>query len=68
MSSFWLFISDVFKASFAFFDTFGFVLNWIMVGVITYFFWGWCKSIIAFGKEDKDYVSPTEHDAEYYKS
>lgn len=68
MTSFWLFLSDVFKWSFGFFDAFGNVLNWILFIVASIFFIYWCYVLVATlgGDKDKEYFSPTEGKFPYY--
>ncbi|PIF47228.1 hypothetical protein CLU96_4277 [Chryseobacterium sp. 52] len=68
MTSFWLFLSKVFKAAFGFFETFGNVLNWILFTVCCVMFIYWCYVLVAKlgGDKDKDYYSPTEGKNPYY--
>lgn len=69
MTSFWLFLSDMFKWSFGFFDMFGNVLNWILFIVGTGLFTYWCYVLIVTlgNNKDKEYHSPTEGKHPYYK-
>ena len=68
MTSFFLFLSDVFKWSFGFFDTFGNVLNWILFIVASGFFTYWCYTLVSTlgGDKDKEYSSSTEGKFPYY--
>ena len=61
MTSFWLFLSSVFKFTFKFYDLAGNVMNWIF----TY----WCYVLVAVlgNNKDKDYHSPTEGKFHYYE-
>ncbi|GEN72461.1 MULTISPECIES: DUF6341 family protein [Chryseobacterium] len=68
MTSFWLFLSKVFKWAFGFFDAFGNVLNWILFIVCCVLFTYWCYVLVVKlgGDKDKDYYSPTEGKNPYY--
>lgn len=68
MTSFWLFLSDVFKFVFGFYDMFGTVLNWILFLVVCAFFLYWCYVLVVTlgGDRDKEYFSPTEGKFPYY--
>lgn len=68
MTSFWLFLSEMFKTSFKFFDYTGYVLNWILFLVGSVLFVYWCYVLIAKlgGDKDKEYFSPTEGKFPYY--
>lgn len=68
MTSFWLFLSDVFKFSFQFYDLFGNVLNWILFSVASVLFIYWCYVLIVTlgNNKDKEYFSPTEGKFMYY--
>lgn len=68
MTSFFLFLSSVFKWSFGFFDTFGNVLNWILFTVASIYFIYWCYVLVSTlgGDKDKEYFSPTEGKFPYY--
>lgn len=68
MTSFWLFLSDLFKASFNFYDVTGNVLNWLLFLVATAMFCYWCYVLIAVlgNNKDKEYYSPTEGKFPYY--
>lgn len=68
MTSFWLFLSKVFKWSFGFYDMFGTVLNWILFLVATAMFCYWCWVLISVlgNNKDKEYYSPTEGKYPYY--
>jgi len=68
MTSFWLFLSDVFKFSFQFYDIFGNVLNWILFTVASVLFIYWCYVLIVTlgNNKDKEYYSPTEGKFLYY--
>lgn len=70
MTSFWLFLSDVFKFSFQFYDLFGNVLNWILFTVASVLFIYWCYVLIVTlgNNKDKEYYSPTEGKFMYYNS
>ena len=68
MTSFWLFLSDVFKFSFQFYDLFGNVLNWILFTVASVLFIYWCYVLVVTlgNNKDKEYYSPTEGKFLYY--
>ncbi|MFZ4930117.1 MULTISPECIES: DUF6341 family protein [unclassified Chryseobacterium] len=68
MTSFFLFLSKVFKWTFGFFDAFGNVLNWILFIVCCVMFTYWCYVLVVTlgGDKDKDYYSPTEGKNPYY--
>ncbi|WP_294300151.1 hypothetical protein [uncultured Chryseobacterium sp.] len=68
MTSFFLFLSKVFKWSFGFFDAFGNVLNWILFIVCCVLFTYWCYVLVSTlgNNKDKDYYSPTEGKHPYY--
>ena len=68
MTSFWLFLSKVFKWSFGFYDLFGNVLNWVLFLVASGFFCYWCYTlVVTLGvQKDTDYYSPTEGKFPYY--
>ncbi|AJW63614.1 hypothetical protein OZ664_08275 [Elizabethkingia sp. HX WHF] len=69
MTSFWLFLSKVFKWSFGFYDTFGNVLNWILFIVACGYFVYWCWILVAplGNNKDNEYHSDTEDDNPYYR-
>jgi hypothetical protein len=68
MTSFWLFLSDVFKWSFGFYDAVGNVLNWVLffVSCILFIYWCYVLVITLGGNKDKEYFSPTEGHHPYY--
>lgn len=68
MTSFWLFLSDLFKASFKFYNVAGYVLNWILFFVAAAMFCYWCYVLITVlgNNKDKEYYSPTEGKFPYY--
>lgn len=68
MTSFFLFLSDVFKWTFGFFSTFGYVFNWILFLVASALFTYWCWVLISKlgNNKDKEYFSPTEGHHPYY--
>ncbi len=68
MTGFWLFLSDVFKWSFGFYDLFGNVINWILFIVASVLFIYWCYVLVVDldGDNDKEYFSPTEGKFPYY--
>ena len=68
MTGFWLFLSDVFKWSFGFYDLFGNVINWILFIVASVLFIYWCYVLVVDldGDNDKEYFSPTEGKFTYY--
>lgn len=68
MTSFFLFLSDVFKWSFQFFDLFGNLINWILFVVASVMFIYWCwELIVPLGNnKDKDYKSPSKEFRPYY--
>ena len=69
MTSFWLFLSKMFKAAFGFYDFAGYFLNWVLFLVATGFFCYWCYYVLVVklgGQKDKEYVSETEGKFPYY--
>ena len=68
MTSFWLFLSAVFKWSFQFYDLFGNVLNWILFIVACALFIYWCWGLVGplGGDKDKEYQSPSKEIRPYY--
>lgn len=68
MTSFWLFLSSVFKWSFGFFEFAGNFLNWILFFLAMGFFCYWCYILVSTlgGDKDKEYHSPTEGHFPYY--
>lgn len=68
MTSFWLFLSDLFKWSYGFFDLTGNVLNWILflVAVVLFSYWVYVLIVTLGGNKDKEYFSPTEGHHPYY--
>ena len=68
MTSFFLFLSDVFKWSFGLFDAAGNVLNWILFLVASALFTYWCYvlRVTLGGDKDIEYFSPTEGHHPYY--
>lgn len=68
MTSFWLFLSDLFKWSFGFYDFAGNVMNWILFIVASALFCYWCYVLVATlgNNKDKEYYSPTEGKFPYY--
>lgn len=70
MTSFWLFLSEVFKFSYKFYDLAGNVVNWVLFLAASIMFCYWCYTLITtFGNnKDKDYHSPTEGKYPYYNA
>lgn len=68
MTSFYLFLSDVFKWSFQFFDFAGNLINWVLFIIACGMFTYWCYILIATlgNNKDKEYFSPTEGKYPYY--
>ncbi len=68
MTSFWLFLSSVFKWSFGFFEAAGNVVNWILFFAATAIFCYWVYVLFTTlgGNKDKEYFSPTEGHFPYY--
>ncbi|WP_417430114.1 hypothetical protein [Halpernia sp.] len=68
MTSFWLFLSSVFKWSFGFFDFAGNVLNWILFFVALGFFCYWCYILIVQlgNNKDKEHHNDTYGKHPYY--
>lgn len=68
MTSFWLFLSSVFKWAFGFFDFAGNIMNWILFLIATAMFCYWCYVLVVTlgGDKDKEYYSPTEGHHPYY--
>ncbi len=68
MTSFWLFLSDLFKWSFGLFDFGANVFNWILflAGVVLFCYWCYILVVTLGGNKDKTYFSPTEGKYPYY--
>lgn len=68
MTSFFLFLSDVFKWTFGIFEFGGNVINWILFIVASALFTYWCWVLVSKlgGDKDKEYVSPTAGKHPYY--
>lgn len=68
MTSFWLFLSDVFVWSFGMFDFAGSFINWVLFIVASVLFCYWCYVLVVTlgGDKDKEYFSPTEGHHPYY--
>lgn len=68
MTSFWLFLSGVFKWTYGFYDAFGNVVNWILFIVASTLFTYWCYMLVAAlgNNKDKDYKSPSKVIRPYY--
>lgn len=69
MTSFFLFLSDVFVWTFQFFEAFGNVINWILFLVSCALFIYWCWVLVAplGGDKDKAYtLSKTDGKRPYY--
>ena len=68
MTSFFLFLSSVFKWSFGFFDATGNVLNWILFLLASGIFTYWCWELVGplGGDKDKGYKSPSKEIRPYY--
>ena len=68
MTSFWLFLSSVFKWSFGFFDFAGNAINWILFLIGSILFTYWCYVLVKTlgGNKDKEYFSPTAGKHPYY--
>ena len=68
MTAFWLFLGDVFKWSFQFYELFGNVLYWVLFIVASVIFTYWCYILVKDlgGDEDRDYYSPTAGKYPYY--
>ncbi len=68
MTSFFLFLSDLFKWSFQIFSFAGNVVNWILFFVAMALFTYWCYILYTTlgGNKDKEYFSPTEGHFPYY--
>ncbi|MBC7555566.1 MAG: hypothetical protein H7195_01240 [Chryseobacterium sp.] len=68
MTSFWLFLSKVFKWSFGFYDLTANVLNWVLFFVGFGFFCYWCYVLIVKlgANEDKAYTNDTSGHHPYY--
>ncbi|MGS0748530.1 hypothetical protein [Halpernia sp. GG3] len=68
MTSFWLFLSSVFKWSFGFFDFASNVVNWILFVVAFGFFCYWCYVLFAQlgANKDKEYINSTYGKHPYY--
>jgi hypothetical protein len=75
MTSIFLFLSDVFKWSFGFFEAFGYLLNWILfiVASIIFIYWCWELVVPLGNNKDRDYKTPSKvirpyYDPEVYKT
>jgi hypothetical protein len=68
MTSFWLFLSSVFKWTFGLFEVGGNVINWILFFASVSLFCYWCYVLYSIlgGNKDKEYHSPTEGHYPYY--
>ncbi len=68
MTSFLLFLSDVFKWSFGLFTFAGNVVNWILFIVASALFTYWCWVLVSKlgNNKDKEYFSPTAGKRMYY--
>lgn len=68
MTSFWLFLSGVFKWVFQIFPFAGNVINWILFFLACAMFCYWCYVLIATlgNNKDREYHSPTEGKHPYY--
>ncbi len=68
MTWLWLTLSKLFKASFGFYDTFGYILNWILFFAASALFSYWCWVLVKKlgNNKDKEYYSPTEGKFQYY--
>ncbi len=68
MTSFFLFLSSVFKWFFQFFPFAGNVVNWILFFAGVTIFCYWCYVLISKlgGNKDTEYFSPTEGHHPYY--
>jgi hypothetical protein len=68
MTSFWLFLSSVFKWSFGFYDFSANVLNWVLFFVTFGFFCYWCYILIVKlgNNTDEEYKNDTCGHYPYY--
>lgn len=68
MTSFFLWLSDVFKWSFGLFDALGNVINWLLFIAASVMFIYWCwELIVPLGNnKDNDYKSPSKEFRPYY--
>ena len=68
MTSFWLFLSDLFKWSYGFFDFAGNIVNWLLfiAGTVLFCYWCYVLGVTLGGDKDKEYYSPTEGKHPYY--
>ena len=68
MTSFYLFLSDVFKWTFQFFPFAGNVINWILFFIASAMFTYWCYVLVSTlgNNKDKEYFSPTAGKRPYY--
>ena len=68
MTSFWLFLSSVFKWSFGFYDLFANVLNWVLFLTAFGFFCYWCYVLIVKldNNKDHEYTNDTNGKHPYY--
>lgn len=68
MTSFWLFLGNIFKWTFGFFDFAGNFINWILFIVAAGFFIYWCYVLVVTlgGNKDTEYHSETEGKYPYY--
>ena len=68
MTSFWLFLSGLFKWSFGFYDFSANFMNWILffVACALFSYWVYVLIVTLGGNKDKEYFSPTEGHFPYY--
>lgn len=68
MTTIFLWISDLFKWSFGFFEFAGNFINWILFLVSMALFCYWCYILVITlgGDKDKEYHSPTAGKHPYY--
>jgi hypothetical protein len=68
MTSFFLFLSDVFVWSYGFFEVFGNVVNWLLFfgSCILFVYWCWMLYVKLGNNKDKDYTSPSKEIRPYY--
>lgn len=68
MTSFFLFLGDVFIWSFGLYDLFGNVMNWILFAVASILFIYWCYVLVVKlgNSKDYDYEPPSKDIRPYY--
>lgn len=68
MTSFWLFLSDLFVWSYGFYDVLGNIMNWVLfiVACVLFVYWCWELVVPLGNNKDNDYTSPSKEPRPYY--